>query len=172
GPQRLLLLLVLLDDLARLLVGVVPELVLLRLGQSLTASHIMLGLALQLLALFVDRLGEGLEPILVDRLPFAHDGAPAEDDLLRRRLAEQALQPLANRRRFPVQLLLLLRQALLDRLAEGLSPGPQVRQLRLDRRRGVSGPSLKLPRSEEHTSDLQSREILVCRRLLEKTKSF
>src|SRR5690606_40459892 len=33
----------------------------------------------------------------------------------------------------------------------------------------VAGPSL-LPRSEEHTSELQSRENLVCRLLLEKKK--
>src|SRR3712207_8328643 len=31
-------------------------------------------------------------------------------------------------------------------------------------------PSAKPPRSEEHTSELQSRQYLVCRLLLEKTK--
>src|SRR3712207_7392902 len=37
----------------------------------------------------------------------------------------------------------------------------------LDRRRAVAG-ALKTPRSEEHTSELQSRQYLVCRLLLEK----
>src|SRR3712207_8283530 len=32
------------------------------------------------------------------------------------------------------------------------------------------GPSPTLPRSEEHTSELQSRQYLVCRLLLEKKK--
>src|SRR5215203_7391388 len=36
------------------------------------------------------------------------------------------------------------------------------------RRRGPTGPST--PRSEEHTSELQSRQYLVCRLLLEKKK--
>src|SRR3712207_7052725 len=45
------------------------------------------------------------------------------------------------------------------------------------RRRGASGAQLKRvgvdrpsPRSEEHTSELQSRQYLVCRLLLEKKK--
>src|SRR5690606_40072823 len=37
-------------------------------------------------------------------------------------------------------------------------------------RRGAN-VSLRVPRSEEHTSELQSRENLVCRLLLEKKKS-
>src|SRR5690606_42105273 len=37
------------------------------------------------------------------------------------------------------------------------------------RRAGLSAPTL--PRSEEHTSELQSRENLVCRLLLEKKKN-
>src|SRR2546422_3100638 len=34
----------------------------------------------------------------------------------------------------------------------------------------TAGPSIELPRSEEHTSELQSRLHLVCRLLLEKKK--
>src|SRR5437879_8087798 len=37
-------------------------------------------------------------------------------------------------------------------------------------RRGRRGPSLPTPRSEEHTSELQSPMYLVCRLLLEKKK--
>src|SRR5690606_39276494 len=36
---------------------------------------------------------------------------------------------------------------------------------------GYSGPDYGMPRSEEHTSELQSRENLVCRLLLEKKKT-
>src|SRR3712207_8356768 len=39
---------------------------------------------------------------------------------------------------------------------------------RAARRRGLAGP--RGPRSEEHTSELQSRQYLVCRLLLEKKK--
>src|SRR3712207_7167349 len=35
---------------------------------------------------------------------------------------------------------------------------------------GVRGPPQPRPRSEEHTSELQSRQYLVCRLLLEKKK--
>src|SRR2546429_3379795 len=38
------------------------------------------------------------------------------------------------------------------------------------RRRGLPSPSLDVHRSEEHTSELQSRLHLVCRLLLEKKK--
>src|SRR5215471_20914487 len=38
------------------------------------------------------------------------------------------------------------------------------------RRRGVRRPGPTAPRSEEHTSELQSRRDLVCRLLLEKKK--
>src|SRR3712207_7979602 len=48
-------------------------------------------------------------------------------------------------------------------------------QVLVDADRGVAGrvraardPALDLPRSEEHTSELQSRQYLVCRLLLEK----
>src|SRR3712207_8152260 len=36
---------------------------------------------------------------------------------------------------------------------------------------GVAEPELMLARSEEHTSELQSRQYLVCRLLLEKKKT-
>src|SRR3712207_8731668 len=36
--------------------------------------------------------------------------------------------------------------------------------------RGATGPELFVDRSEEHTSELQSRQYLVCRLLLEKKK--
>src|SRR5258707_11736936 len=36
---------------------------------------------------------------------------------------------------------------------------------------GSSALNLRIPRSEEHTSELQSRQYLVCRLLLEKKKS-
>src|SRR3712207_8816371 len=56
-----------------------------------------------------------------------------------------------------------LRQLLRPAGADG-----RVRRHRL-RRRG--GPRGGLPRSEEHTSELQSRQYLVCRLLLEKKKT-
>src|SRR3712207_8149947 len=37
-------------------------------------------------------------------------------------------------------------------------------------RSGVPGEAVAVPRSEEHTSELQSRQYLVCRLLLEKKK--
>src|SRR3712207_8421097 len=43
--------------------------------------------------------------------------------------------------------------------------GPRARGVRSRRRR-------RPPRSEEHTSELQSRQYLVCRLLLEKKKKF
>src|SRR3712207_7923334 len=43
-----------------------------------------------------------------------------------------------------------------------LGPGPE--------RLGVLGAAAGRPRSEEHTSELQSRQYLVCRLLLEKKK--
>src|SRR5438874_5263360 len=60
-----------------------------------------------------------------------------------------------------------------------LSPGPRGPipfRVLLDgeapRRRGVRGRESVLVRSEEHTSELQSRRDLVCRLLLEKKKQF
>src|SRR3712207_7934280 len=47
--------------------------------------------------------------------------------------------------------------------------GPRRRLRRLDaRRRAQRPPPRRAPRSEEHTSELQSRQYLVCRLLLEK----
>src|SRR3712207_8472714 len=60
-----------------------------------------------------------------------------------------------------------------DRLAAGRSaavarggPSPAALGLGADARRGDGAP-----RSEEHTSELQSRQYLVCRLLLEKKKT-
>src|SRR3712207_7831671 len=55
-------------------------------------------------------------------------------------------------------------------------PGGQQRDVPLPRPvEGVSGradqPGVVGPRSEEHTSELQSRQYLVCRLLLEKKKT-
>src|SRR2546427_9115137 len=47
---------------------------------------------------------------------------------------------------------------------------PLAPQLRLLVRPGVPGPRPRGPRSEEHTSELQSQSNLVCRLLLEKKK--
>src|SRR3712207_9324755 len=40
------------------------------------------------------------------------------------------------------------------------------------RRTGLRSPSPEIERSEEHTSELQSRQYLVCRLLLEKKNSY
>src|SRR5690606_40539924 len=53
-------------------------------------------------------------------------------------------------------------------LLSGLSVGCDLRAFGFDRhRRGAGARSRTLERSEEHTSELQSREKLVCRLLLE-----
>src|SRR3712207_7006855 len=54
------------------------------------------------------------------------------------------------------------------------APGRQGRRDREERHRlpPGSGGRLPLPRSEEHTSELQSRQYLVCRLLLEKKKEL
>src|SRR3712207_6863055 len=56
----------------------------------------------------------------------------------------------------------------------GGGPRPRVQERPASRRRnppaGGAGGDLRLPRSEEHTSELQSRQYLVCRLLLEKKK--
>src|SRR5690606_40051148 len=54
----------------------------------------------------------------------------------------------------------------LPALAGYVVPGRHGRHLRL----AVTDPALQPSRSEEHTSELQSRENLVCRLLLEKKK--
>src|SRR5690606_39769389 len=73
-----------------------------------------------------------------------------------------------------------LESALTHVLAEGAPPAPaevwvSVRTPEGERRRcwrsgfvRLSSPLAEEPRSEEHTSELQSRENLVCRLLLEK----
>src|SRR3712207_8992601 len=65
----------------------------------------------------------------------------------------------------PARRRLLRRQAALPRQAAVGDPGS--RQARL----GVGGHDEPGPRSEEHTSELQSRQYLVCRLLLEKKKN-
>src|SRR3712207_7728716 len=61
---------------------------------------------------------------------------------------------------------LLERVVFLDRAAVHL--GPDVHQLLA--RAGQAGAGQRVLRSEEHTSELQSRQYLVCRLLLEKKK--
>src|SRR3712207_7289370 len=77
----------------------------------------------------------------------------------------------------------LFRSALPDhRRARGATGGARLRQapprpLARRRARGTGtaatgrGRDRPLPRSEEHTSELQSRQYLVCRLLLEKKKT-
>src|SRR5215475_14969356 len=48
--------------------------------------------------------------------------------------------------------------------------GPRTASARAGHRPGAGSAPGRLPRSEEHTSELQSRENLVCRLLLEKKK--
>src|SRR3712207_8934939 len=52
----------------------------------------------------------------------------------------------------------------------GLREDQPVHAVPDDRARRRAGDGLRLPRSEEHTSELQSRQYLVCRLLLEKKK--
>src|SRR3712207_6981154 len=54
-----------------------------------------------------------------------------------------------------------------------LEPAPPDREAGVDlaKRRGCAGRSQPRLRSEEHTSELQSRQYLVCRLLLEKKKT-
>src|SRR5690606_41536075 len=54
--------------------------------------------------------------------------------------------------------------------AEGVAPPTVWRVHRGRRSDGGGGVQRRRPRSEEHTSELQSRENLVCRLLLEKKK--
>src|SRR5688572_13047478 len=51
------------------------------------------------------------------------------------------------------------------------APGERMSELPLVARLGVSRTPIRLARSEEHTSELQSQSNLVCRLLLEKKKS-
>src|SRR3712207_8576682 len=66
-------------------------------------------------------------------------------------------------------------EARTDRTGEGPAPaarhgGVRPRRLELERADGFHHPVL--PRSEEHTSELQSRQYLVCRLLLEKKNKW
>src|SRR3712207_8409424 len=77
--------------------------------------------------------------------------------LRRPRPARAALPPL--RRPDPAGLLRRAHRLLLRPLPDG-------------RPRARRPPALPPPRSEEHTSELQSRQYLVCRLLLEKKKKY
>src|SRR3712207_7262216 len=48
------------------------------------------------------------------------------------------------------------------------TPGARSRRRTIERPNFIRKPRRTLPRSEEHTSELQSRQYLVCRLLLEK----
>src|SRR2546427_1628460 len=49
---------------------------------------------------------------------------------------------------------------------------PTAARLQSSAGAGAAGPRRKRPRSEEHTSELQSQSNLVCRLLLEKKKKY
>src|SRR2546421_5582276 len=51
------------------------------------------------------------------------------------------------------------------------APSPLAPQYARSRGTSCTTPTLSTPRSEEHTSELQSRSDLVCRLLLEKKKN-
>src|SRR5438445_7828722 len=57
----------------------------------------------------------------------------------------------------------------ISRAPRGPAP-PAIAAGRRSRGRGSTGPGWQSCRSEEHTSELQSRQYLVCRLLLEKKK--
>src|SRR3712207_7094155 len=67
---------------------------------------------------------------------------------------------------FPYTTLFRSRARQRDADAPSDRPGHRARPARLLPEPGVEGP--RVPRSEEHTSELQSRQYLVCRLLLEK----
>src|SRR3712207_7984480 len=76
--------------------------------------------------------------------------------------SEDGISPLSTRRHWPAggsRIPCLLQIAILGTA----SCSPQI---------GLSKACLRRVRSEEHTSELQSRQYLVCRLLLEKKKSF
>src|SRR3712207_8441796 len=58
-----------------------------------------------------------------------------------------------------------------ERAGQGARGGRDPRQRRVARTDRLPGRQLGPPRSEEHTSELQSRQYLVCRLLLEKKKT-
>src|SRR3712207_7633622 len=80
----------------------------------------------------------------------------------------------------------LFRSEVLAQRREGVRRGPELDERDLpERRRGEAGhrtsfrrpregrrQHLQVPRSEEHTSELQSRQYLVCRLLLDKSMSL
>src|SRR3712207_8490637 len=68
----------------------------------------------------------------------------------------------------PQQLLIAGPADALDLLASIVARVPGVRCFRSDA--GDGSPAAPFARSEEHTSELQSRQYLVCRLLLEKKK--
>src|SRR3712207_8627638 len=83
---------------------------------------------------------------------------------------------------FPYTTLFRSPHRLVSEVGEVVRRGPHVQfpdlagqreavghQLRRDQRRELVGPLVE--RSEEHTSELQSRQYLVCRLLLEKKKN-
>src|SRR3712207_7940302 len=92
-----------------------------------------------------------------------------------RRPPRSTLFPYTTLFRSPV----LLRAAADGRAAGGAAArpgryGPARRGRRANRRRraaGLASAPLAPDRSEEHTSELQSRQYLVCRLLLEKNKN-
>src|SRR2546427_1939539 len=59
-----------------------------------------------------------------------------------------------------------------DRRVHGSSTGPDLEPGRVLGRGDSRRHSLGRPRSEEHTSELQSQSNLVCRLLLEKKKTY
>src|SRR5690606_41343058 len=64
-----------------------------------------------------------------------------------------------------------LRQFFSKRIGDNILFGPYFRSAQIPLHRCLQQPILRLRhRSEEHTSELQSREKLVCRLLLEKKK--
>src|SRR5690606_36492941 len=89
------------------------------------------------------------------------------------RLADQARvrrrRRAAQRRQSAAVLRAGLRQARARRLSRRRDQ-PNLSFLRLPKRMSRSSRARRAARSEEHTSELQSRENLVCRLLLEKKK--
>src|SRR6266496_3364326 len=93
----------------------------------------------------------------------------------------QAVRDLVRRGRLPRHPVGGVRSAPCGRRrAVGGRPGPAARPRRSPATRGaamindrlIDGGELPLARSEEHTSELQSRRDLVCRLLLEKKKKM
>src|SRR3712207_7142198 len=74
---------------------------------------------------------------------------------------------------FPYTTLFRSRSAIAgnELFAQGLRPRRRPSRTRAARERSRPKDSGRLPRSEEHTSELQSCQYLVCRLLLEKKKN-